>query len=44
MAENILQKGLRVIIVEIADQVMNPLNYSMATLVHQHLKNKNVEF
>jgi NADPH-dependent 2,4-dienoyl-CoA reductase/sulfur reductase-like enzyme/peroxiredoxin family protein/rhodanese-related sulfurtransferase/TusA-related sulfurtransferase len=44
MAENLHQKGLRVTIVEMADQVMNPLDYSMAALVHQHLKTKNVEF
>ncbi len=44
MAENLHQYGLRVTIVEMAEQVMTPLDYSMAALVHQHLKTKNVEF
>lgn len=44
MAENLHQNGLRVTIVEMAEQVMTPLDYSMAALVHQHLKTKNVEF
>ncbi|MBI9036066.1 MAG: CoA-disulfide reductase [Bacteroidales bacterium] len=44
MAENLHQLGVKVTIVEMAEQVMTPLDYSMATLVHQHLKTKNVEF
>ncbi len=44
MAENLHQLGIFVSIVEMADQVMTPLDYSMASLVHQHLKTKNVEF
>ncbi|MFO7370945.1 MAG: FAD-dependent oxidoreductase [Bacteroidales bacterium] len=44
MAENLHEIGLRVTIVEMAEQVMTPLDYSMAALVHQHLKTKNVEF
>ncbi len=44
MAENLHQSGIRITIVEMADQVMTPLDYSMAALVHQHLKTKNVEF
>ncbi len=44
MAENLHEYGLRVTIVEMAEQVMTPLDYSMAALVHQHLKTKNVEF
>jgi len=44
MAENLHQCGINVTIVEMADQVMTPLDYSMAALVHQHLKTKNVEF
>lgn len=44
MAENLHQLGLKVTIVEMAEQVMTPLDYSMAALVHQHLKTKNVEF
>lgn len=44
MAENLHHAGVRVTIVEMAEQVMTPLDYSMAALVHQHLKTKNVEF
>lgn len=44
MAENLHQLGIFVSIVEMAEQVMTPLDYSMASLVHQHLKTKNVEF
>lgn len=44
MAENLHQQGIKVTIVEMADQVMTPLDYSMAALVHQHLKTKKVEF
>lgn len=44
MAENLHQAGVDVTIVEMAEQVMTPLDYSMAALVHQHLKTKNVEF
>ncbi|HNZ80278.1 MAG TPA: FAD-dependent oxidoreductase [Bacteroidales bacterium] len=44
MAENLHHAGLKVTIVEMAEQVMTPLDYSMAALVHQHLKTKDVEF
>lgn len=44
MAENLHHKGIRVTIVEMAEQVMTPLDYEMAAVVHQHLKTKNVEF
>ena len=44
MAENFHHKGIPVTIVEMAEQVMTPLDYEMAAEVHQHLKTKNVEF
>ena len=44
MAENLHKKGIFVSIVEMAEQVMTPLDYSMASIVHQHLKTKNVAF
>jgi len=44
MAENLHKRGIFVSLVEMADQVMTPLDYSMATIVHQHLKTKNVAF
>jgi NADPH-dependent 2,4-dienoyl-CoA reductase/sulfur reductase-like enzyme/peroxiredoxin family protein/rhodanese-related sulfurtransferase/TusA-related sulfurtransferase len=44
MAENLHHRGMMVTIVEMAEQVMTPLDYEMAAEVHQHLKTKNVEF
>lgn len=44
MTENLHHRGIKVTIVEMAEQVMTPLDYEMAASVHQHLKTKNVEF
>ncbi len=44
MAENLHHLGIDVTIVELLDQVMPPIDYSMAAIVHQHLKTKNVKF
>ena len=44
MAENLYRRGIFVTIVEMAEQVMTPLDFEMAAEVHQHLKSKNVEF
>lgn len=44
MAENLHHLGIMTTIVEMADQVMNVLDFEMAAEVHQHLKTKNVEF
>jgi len=44
MAENLHEQGIFVTIVEMAEQVMNILDYEMAAEVHQHLKTKDVEF
>ncbi len=37
MAENLCERGLSVTVVEMANQVMAPLDYSMAAIVHQRL-------
>lgn len=42
MAENLHHLGANVSIVEMANQVMPPIDYSMASLVHQHLHEKGV--
>ncbi len=42
IAENLHNLGIGVSIVELADQVMNLLDYEMATAIHQHLHAKNV--
>jgi NADPH-dependent 2,4-dienoyl-CoA reductase/sulfur reductase-like enzyme/rhodanese-related sulfurtransferase len=44
MAENLHRRGILVTIVEMAEQVMTPLDFEMAAEVHQHLKAKKVEF
>ncbi len=44
MAENLHDRGILVTIVEMAQQMMNVVDYEMASLVHQHLKTKDVEF
>lgn len=43
IAENLKELGLKVSIVELADQVMNVIDYEMATIIHQHLHTKNIE-
>lgn len=40
MAENLHHAGGGVSVVEMAPQVMAPIDYSMASLVHQHLREK----
>lgn len=42
MAENLAHRGIKVTIVEMADQVMTPLDLEMAHLVQEHLKQKKV--
>ena len=42
MAENLVRRGVKTTIVEILDQVMTPLDYEMAGIVHAHLKRKGV--
>ncbi len=43
MAENLAHIGAQVSIVEMASQVMAPIDFSMATHVHQHLLQKGVQ-
>ena len=42
MAENLHDAGAEVTVVEMADQVMAPIDFSMAAIVHQHLLEKGV--
>lgn len=42
MAENLHAQGAKVSIVEMINQVMAPIDFSMASLVHQHLMDKGV--
>ncbi|OME96746.1 MULTISPECIES: CoA-disulfide reductase [Paenibacillus] len=42
MAENLADRGIQVTVIEMANQVMAPLDYEMAAIVHSHLKEKGV--
>lgn len=42
MAENLHALGIQVSVIEMANQVMAPLDYSMAAIVHRHLAEKQV--
>ena len=42
MAENLHQRGLQVTIVEMADQILAPLDLEMAAIVEDHIRSKNV--
>ena len=43
MAEQLVNRGVRVTVVEMLDQVMPPIDYEMAAMVHGHLREKGVE-
>ena len=42
IAENLQDRGVEVTIIEMLDQVMAPIDYEMAAMVHQHLDFKHV--
>jgi len=43
MAENLVRSGIEVTLVERADQVMAPMDYEMAAIVHDHMREHGVE-
>ena len=43
MAENLQHAGIEVAVVEMANQVMGPVDYSTASLVHEHLQQKGIK-
>jgi len=43
MAENLREKGIDVTLVEMANQVMPPIDYEMAAYVHEHMKKHGVQ-
>lgn len=43
MAENLMHAGAQVAVFEMANQVMAPIDYSMASLVHEHLQQQGVQ-
>ncbi len=42
MAENLRDRGVEVTLVEMADQIMAPIDFEMAAILHQHLNEKGV--
>ncbi|MBT2659643.1 CoA-disulfide reductase [Bacillus sp. ISL-45] len=42
MAENLWERGVEVTLVEMADQIMAPIDFEMASILHQHLREKGV--
>ncbi len=43
MAENFHELGLEVTLVEMMDQVLPPLDYEMAAMIQNHLRNKGID-
>ncbi|SJZ32993.1 CoA-disulfide reductase [Selenihalanaerobacter shriftii] len=43
MVENLHDQGLDVSLVEAADQVMGPIDYEMASILHNHMRQKEVK-
>lgn len=42
MVENLQKRGIQVAVAELLEQVINPLDYEMAAMVHNHLRMKGV--
>ncbi|MGX1983717.1 CoA-disulfide reductase [Thermolongibacillus altinsuensis] len=42
MAENLWERGIEVTLVEMANQIMAPVDYEMAAILHQHIRDKGV--
>ena len=43
MAENLHERGCKVSVVEMADQVMQPIDFEMASITHQHMRSHDVD-
>lgn len=43
MAENLVDRGMEVTIIEMANQIMAPIDFEMASILHTHLKEKGVK-
>jgi len=42
MAENLHERGIQVSLIELGNQVMAPLDYEMASMIHQHMADKGM--
>ncbi|QED49304.1 CoA-disulfide reductase [Cytobacillus dafuensis] len=43
MAENLVDRGIAVTLIEMANQIMAPIDFEMASILHTHLKEKGVQ-
>ncbi|MBU8917354.1 CoA-disulfide reductase [Neobacillus sp. 114] len=43
MTENLVDRGLEVTIIEMANQIMAPIDFEMASILHTHLRDKGVK-
>ena len=43
LAENLVERGVKVTVIERGDQVMAPIDFEMAQIVHAELKNKGIK-
>lgn len=43
MAENLVDRGIEVTIIEMANQIMAPIDFEMASILHKHLIEKGVK-
>lgn len=43
MTENLVERGIEVTLIEMANQVMAPIDYEMASILHTHLQEKGVQ-
>ncbi|WP_025026113.1 CoA-disulfide reductase [Caldalkalibacillus mannanilyticus] len=43
MAENLVDRGIEVTIIEMANQIMAPIDFEMASILHTHIKEKGVK-
>ncbi|MGC5324360.1 CoA-disulfide reductase [Brevibacillus sp. SYSU BS000544] len=43
MAENLVERGVQVSVVEMANQIMPPLDYEMAAIVLEHMRSKGID-
>ncbi|MFE8697859.1 CoA-disulfide reductase [Cytobacillus sp. FJAT-53684] len=43
MAENLADRGIEVTIIEMGNQIMAPIDFEMASILHNHLKDKGVK-
>jgi CoA-disulfide reductase len=42
MAENLVDRGIQVTLIEMANQIMAPIDFEMASILHTHLQEKGV--